>query len=306
MNIWLGLMASSAAPINTFSTELPSQNIQVRLLSQGMVHATAFFKRQGAVTKSLFVDLGFIDKYEVTWEYLLNNAIAENIHTFRLNRASTEKQFPFVLRWPTSWQQQSSLSVPSTLSASTESTPATTTTANTNIDTYNNTVTEYVCLREVSLCCSRLRADSEYDLIELIKLATSPTLDLKRLCLDPPEAHSLANQNGGRISWSGLFINYTLWNLEEPVIKDSNFGGIHIEGFLFFMANMKKLEDNEKTKRREQDNRRRQLEFRLITLEDGELEEEDVDYDIVRMRLKVFRFKDHFLTPEAESYMMED
>lgn len=72
------------------------------------------------------------------------------------------------------------------------------------------------------------------------------------------------------------------------------------------MANMKKLEDNEKTKRREQDNRRRQLEFRLITLEDGELEEEDVDYDIVRMRLKVFRFKDHFLTPEAESYMMED
>lgn len=239
MNIWIGLMAPSAAPINTFSTEPPSQDIQVRLLSRGMAHATAFFRRQGAVPESLFVDLGFIDKYEVTWEYLLNNTIAENIHTFRLNRAPTEKWFPFVLKWLTSWQQQPS-SLSPTVSTSKKSTPTTTTAACISSAIYNNTVTEYVRLQEVSLCCSRLRADNEHDLIELIKLATSPTLDLQRLRLmelrlplDSPEVHSLGKKYGCRTTWSGLFINYNLWNLEELEIKDSNFGDIHIEGFYF-------------------------------------------------------------------------
>ncbi|KAF9547745.1 hypothetical protein EC957_007910 [Mortierella hygrophila] len=233
MNIWLGLMAPSAAPINTFSTEPPSRDIEVQLLSRGMVHATAFFKRQGAVPESLIVDLGFIDKYEVTWEYLLNNTIAENIHTFRLNEAPTEKWFPFVLKWLTSRQQRSS-SLPSALSTSTKSTPATTSTSR---DIYKNTVTEYVRLREVSLCCSRLRADSEHGFIELIKLATSPTLGLQRLRLiqlrlplDSSKVHLLGSQNGSRTTWSGLFINYNLWNLEELKIEDSNFGDIHIEG----------------------------------------------------------------------------
>lgn len=311
MNIWIGLMAPSAASVDTFSTKPPSQDIQVRLLSRGMAHATAFFRRQGAVPESLIVDLGFVDKYEVTWEYLLNNSIAENIHTFRLNRAPTEKWFPFVLKWLTSRQQQPS-SLSPTSSTSTELTSVTTTTTCASTDIYKNTVTEYVRLQEVSLCCSRLHADSEHDLIELIKLATSPTLDLQRLHLielrlplDSPDIHSFDNQNGGRTTWSGLFINYNLWNLEELVIKDSNFGDIHIEGFLFFMTNMKKLEEDEKKKRWAREERRRQLELGLITLEDGELEEEDDDSDIVRMRLKVVRFKIHRLTPEAESYMME-
>lgn len=70
------------------------------------------------------------------------------------------------------------------------------------------------------------------------------------------------------------------------------------------MANMKKLEENEKTKRREREERKRQLELGVITLEDGELEEGDDDSDIVRMRLRVVRFSIHRLTPEAESYMM--
>ncbi|KAG0073234.1 hypothetical protein BGZ89_009168 [Linnemannia elongata] len=241
MNIWLGLLAQSAAPTNKFSTEPPSQDIQVKLLSRGTAHVTAVFRRQGTVPESLIVDLGFIKEYEVTWEYLLDTPIAKKIHKFRLEGALTKKWIPFVL----------------------------------------NTSTEYVRLREVSMCCSRLRADSEYDLIELIKLATSPTLGLQRLCLielrlplDPPEILLLGDQNGSRSTWSKLFINHNLWNLEELEFEDSNFGDIH------------KLEDNEKTKRMEQEERRKRLELGLITLEDGELEEDEDDSDIVKMRLR--------------------
>lgn len=302
MNIWLGLMAPSAAPTNKFSTEPPSQDIQVKLLSRGTTHVTAVFRRQGAVPESLIVDLGFVKEYEVTWEYLLDTPIAKKIHTFRLEGALTKKWIPFVLKWLASRQQQPS-SLSSTSSSSTELTPATTTT--------NSTSTEYVRLREVSLCCSRLRVDSEYDLIELIKLATSPALGLQRLCLielrlplDPPEILLLGNQNGSRSTWSKLFINHNLWNLEELEFEDSNFGDIHVEGFLFFMANMKKLEENEKTKWTEQEERRKRLELGLITLEDGELEEDEDDSDIVKMRLKFIRFKNHRLTPEAESCML--
>ncbi|KAK5816899.1 hypothetical protein F5H01DRAFT_412958 [Linnemannia elongata] len=302
MNIWLGLMAPSAAPTNKFSIEPPSQDIQVKLLSRGTTHVTAVFRRQGAVPESLIVDLGFVKEYEVTWEYLLDTPIAKKIHTFRLEGALTKKWIPFVLKWLASRQQQPS-SLSSTSSNSTELAPATTTT--------NSTSIEYVCLRKVSLCCSRLRADSKYDLIELIKLATSPTLGLQRLCLielrlplDPPEILLLGDQNGSRSTWSKLFINHNLWNLEELEFEDSNFGDIHVEGFLFFMANMKKLEDNEKTKRMEQEERRKRLELGLITLEDGELEEDEDDDDIVKMRLKFIRFKNHRLTPEAESCML--
>ncbi|KAH7053705.1 hypothetical protein BKA57DRAFT_435202 [Linnemannia elongata] len=151
MNIWLGLMAPSAAPTNKFSTEPPSQDIQVKLLSRGTAHVTAVFRRQGTVPESLIVDLGFIKEYEVTWEYLLDTPIAKKIHTFRLEGALTKKWIPFVLKWLASRQQQPS-SLSSTSSNSTELAPATTTT--------NSTSIEYVRLRKVSLCCSRLRADS--------------------------------------------------------------------------------------------------------------------------------------------------
>ncbi|KAF8936066.1 hypothetical protein BGZ47_009664 [Haplosporangium gracile] len=294
MNIWCALKAPSTAPISTTSIAPPSQDIEVQLFSRGRIYAKAVFRRQGAVPKSLMVDLDFDFRCEVIWQYILNNTIAHNIHTFHLNRAPSNGWFPIVLNWLETRQQQAISSSSSTVSTpTTNNTLAVAASSRINI---NNATTTFVHLREISLCCFHLRADSERNLIELIKIATSPTLGLQclrlfglRLSLKPPHGTNVGNQDGDSLTWSGLFLCSALWNLEEFEIRDSDFGDNHVGGFLLFMENMKTMEENERTKwrdrKKEREERMRQLELGHITLEDEEMEELAEDYDIVRMRL---------------------
>ncbi|KAF9156658.1 hypothetical protein BG015_002862 [Linnemannia schmuckeri] len=292
MNIWYALKAPSTALISTTSITPPSQDIEVQLFSRGKIHAKAVFRRQGAVPKSLMVDLNFDLRCEVIWQYILNSTIAHNIHTFHLDRAPSNGWFPIVLNWLENRQHQAISSSSSTVSTSdTNSTAPAAASSRINI---NNATTTFVHLREISLCCFRLRADSERYLIELIKIATSPTLGLRclrlvglRLPLKSSHGINLGNQDGNSLTWSRLFIRSALWNLEEFEIRDSDFGDKHVEGFLLFMENTKTMEENERTKRRdreeEQEKRKGQLELGLITLEDGEMEEVADDSDIAQV-----------------------
>lgn len=83
-----------------------------------------------------------------------------------------------------------------------------------------------------------------------------------------------------------------------------------MEWFLLFMMNIKRMKEADETRRRrrqaELEERKRQLELGLITLEDGAMEGNDGDdAGIVRMKLKIIRILGHSLSPEDQSNLID-
>ncbi|KAG0282443.1 hypothetical protein BGZ96_000473 [Linnemannia gamsii] len=183
----------------------------------------------------------------------------------------------------------------------------------TNTNTSNNATNESVHLREISLCCSPVRADSEKGLLEIINTVTSPNFGLRclrliglHLPLHAPDGC----ENHGFIRWSKLFVEPKFWNLEELDIRASNFDKDHVEWFLLFMKNIKRMKEADETrwkeKQAEREERKKQLELGLITLEDGEMEENNGDdAGVLRMKLKIIRLLGHSLSPEDQSDLID-
>jgi hypothetical protein len=310
MNIWYALRAPLTAPTNTVSTvtSLPPKTIQVQLFSRGKMHAEVSFRRPGAAPECLTVDLHNVKDYEVLWHPLLNSSMDQVIHTFRLENAPFNDWITLVLNWLKDREQQAR----SFLSSSTVSTLNTTNTASTSTST-NNTTNTSVRLREISLCCSPVRANSEKELLEIIKVATSQTLGLQ--CLRLIGLHLPLNAPGGQgnigyTRWSKFFVAAEFWNLEELEIRDSNFDDDQVEWLLLFIMNIKRMKEAEEATWRErqarQGERKRQLELGLVTLEDGEVDENDGDdAGIARMKLKTFRILGHSLSPAVQLNLVD-
>ncbi|KAF9098920.1 hypothetical protein BGX23_004734 [Mortierella sp. AD031] len=260
----------AAAAGSSSAARPPLPDIEVQLHTRGVTHVVVHFKRPSLRATSLVVDVCMDRRHEVEffWLYLLNCPASQTTRKFELINSPIDTWVDPVNHWLTTRQRHQRH-----FSAST-STSATNSKGTTTFDP------AFFLLHEVTLCCKRMKSNTEDSLLELLATATSPALGLKKLQLvglhlplppPPPcdvscspekrlskkegKPYNPPNQKFGRSKWLHIFMNpaLALWNLEEFAIIESNFGDSDVDGFLAFIHNVEMRRQEADKKRRERE-----------------------------------------------------